>query len=740
VRLLAGFLFAPVIWAQAPTALTVQSATSSQVRLSWSGTGGQYTVQRAPVGGAFTNVATVSATSYTDTQIDAYLQFTYQIVQAGTSGTAPSNQVTVGPPPSGLSLAAASPLNGDQVNLTYGDNVSLAFDGNGDPAFAFIFADPNSDGNAAEGQLWFRSWNRAQAQWNPLVLVAAPGDVSNGNRASIALAFDTSTKTFALATEDISGNIRVYASTNGGVAWTLTTTFTGANGLGGLNAPALALGAGNLYLAFQAGGDTGLQYVTGKLAANPSSWSMPSVPALNNVGPAFTGSAPAVAIDNSGNPAVAFWAPDLTANVGYNAILFFWRPAGTTPPVQVANTGNNQSGDPLAVRMVFYQGNPRIGFSANISAAAAAAGQNVNFVRSDDGGKTWQPVVVIPTDGNSSDDYPLDVAVDSSDTGALAFDENVAAGDGSEKCGVPKLALSSDLVHWTVCQVAPDLGSFNGAPGAVQLAFGGNSKRYVVWQSNGDGVTNSGVVMYRDPPDNQPTGPVISNVSDAESSRATIVPGEWVAIYGANFAGSTRTWTQADFDAAGSGNLPTNLSGVSVQFGGIPGAVYFISPTQIDVQAPMGITGTVPVTVTNNGSVSGSFNVTIVQNAPSLFNYPGGSNLYPAAVHANGSLIGDPAVTGTSSKAAAGETILLFVNGLAPSPSGVFINAPIPFSGTVTVTIGPATATPSFAGLVAAGEYQVNVAVPATLTTGNYPITITVGGQVSPSNIILPVQ
>jgi hypothetical protein len=55
-----------------------------------------------------------------------------------------------------------------------------------------------------------RSWNRAQAQWNPLVLIATPGDVSNGNRSTIALAYDTSTRTFGLATEDLAGNIDLY--------------------------------------------------------------------------------------------------------------------------------------------------------------------------------------------------------------------------------------------------------------------------------------------------------------------------------------------------------------------------------------------------------------------------------------------------------------------------------------------------------------------------------------------------
>jgi hypothetical protein len=278
--------------------------------------------------------------------------------------------------------------------------------------------------------------------------------------------------------------------------------------------------------------------VTGKLSADPKTWTTVSIPAISSsVGAASPGTSPAVAIDNSGNPAVAFWAPDQTTDGGQ--ILFFWRPAGGAAPVMAANTGGDQPQE-LGVRMVFYQGNPRIVFAGATSMANGGTGQNVNFVRSDDGGKTWQPSVAIPTDVGSSDDYPVDIAVDSNDNGALAFDQNTS--NGEAVCGTPKLALSTDLVHWTTCQVAPDLGDFNGAPGAIQIKFGGNNKRYVVWQSNGNDSTNSGVVMYRDPPNNQPTGPAITNVLDAESSRATIVPGEWVAIYGANFAGTTRTW------------------------------------------------------------------------------------------------------------------------------------------------------------------------------------------------------
>jgi len=727
---------AATAWAQSPpppTGLTVKSATSAQTQLTWSGTASSYTVQRALVGAAFVNIATVTTTSYTDTTLDPYNQTVYQVI-AGTTATAVSNQVMVGPPPSGLSLAAAAPASGVDVNITYGQNVSLAFDGNGDPAFAFIFGDPNNDGNAPEGQLWFRSWNRAQVQWNPLVKVATPGNVTSPYEAVVALAYDISASTFALASQDLAGNLDLYVSTNGGAAWTLKTTFTSASGIDG---PALALASGNIYLAYQAGGSDGLQYVTGKLSAAASTWSTKAVPAIPNVGAALPGKSPALALDNSGNPAIAFWAPDTTQS--YNAILFFWRPAGSSAPVAVASTNNTQS-DTVGVRMTFYQANPRIVFNALTSDAEANNDSEVHFVRSDDGGKTWQKPVLIPPDGNESTNYPLDVAIDSSGNGALAYESNEAAGDGSQKCDSPKLALSSDLTNWSVCQVAPDLGTFNGNPGAIQIAFGGNNRRWVVWQSNGDSVSNSGVVMYREPPPNQPAGPAVSNILDAESSRATIVPGEWVALYGANFAGATRTWNGADFTAAGNGNLPVNVAGVTVQFAGLPAAVYFVSPTQLDVQAPMGISGTVPVVVSNNGTPGTAFNVSVVQNAPSLFYYPAGTNLYPAAVHIDGTLIGDPAVTPSATKAKAGETIILFVNGLAPSPSGVIIGGAIAYAGPVTVTIGTTAVTPAFTGLVAAGEYQINVVVPSSLKTGSYPITVATQGQTSPSNITLPIQ
>jgi uncharacterized protein (TIGR03437 family) len=167
--------------------------------------------------------------------------------------------------------------------------------------------------------------------------------------------------------------------------------------------------------------------------------------------------------------------------------------------------------------------------------------------------------------------------------------------------------------------------------------------------------------------------------------------------------------------------------------------VYFTLGSQINAQAPTGLGGNVTVTVSNNGSFSAPFTTTAVPVAPSLFYYPAGGQVYAASRHLSGTLVGDPAAVAGAAKALPGETIELYVNGLASSPGGTIISTYVPDTNPVTVTIGTAMVTPISAGLAAVGEFQVNVAIPMGLTPGNYPITVSTQGQTSQSGVILPV-
>jgi uncharacterized protein (TIGR03437 family) len=239
--------------------------------------------------------------------------------------------------------------------------------------------------------------------------------------------------------------------------------------------------------------------------------------------------------------------------------------------------------------------------------------------------------------------------------------------------------------------------------------------------------------------------PAVGSVQDAESARKSIVPGQWMAIYGSGLANSTRVWNIADFKggtAPGSA-LPISLDGVQVTIGGQAAAVYFISPTQIDVQAPANLpAGSANAIVDNNGIFSAAVPVTVATTSPAFFSYGAGGNLYPAATSLSGVLIGDPAISGSSvKKALPGQTIILYANGLASSQAGVIVT-PATFSTPISISAGAYPLTVLGGALVSAGEFQINVQLPADIPPGSYPLSLSLpNGSTSTAGVtvLLPV-
>jgi len=215
------------------------------------------------------------------------------------------------------------------------------------------------------------------------------------------------------------------------------------------------------------------------------------------------------------------------------------------------------------------------------------------------------------------------------------------------------------------------------------------------------------------------------------------VSGSWVTVKGVNLSKTTRAWSGADIV---NGNLPTSLDGVSVKINGQPAFVYYISSTQINVQAPAGLPSAwVTVEVINNGVSTGPVLTHAVQNSPGAFVYPvGDGRLFAVATEPDGTVIGDASAVAGVRSAAPGDTIVIYASGLAPSPAGTATPAP-PALSLVQVTIGGKAADLKFAGLISPGLFQINVVVPS-VPDGDQPLVININGAKSPGNVVLTVH
>jgi uncharacterized protein (TIGR03437 family) len=242
----------------------------------------------------------------------------------------------------------------------------------------------------------------------------------------------------------------------------------------------------------------------------------------------------------------------------------------------------------------------------------------------------------------------------------------------------------------------------------------------------GPSITTGGIV------------PIFSTVS-------TIQPGEWVSIFGTNLAASFATWT---------GNFPVSLANTSVTINGKSAYLWYVSPTQINLQAPNDTTtGPVSVVVTTpNGTASST--VMLAQYSPS-FSLLDTKHVTGIIIRSNGSgaygggtydIIGP---TGTSlgyatTAATAGDVVELFAVGLGPTNPPVSAGQPFaaaaPVATPVNVLINNVSVAPVFAGLSSAGLYQVTVVIPSGLGKGDVPLVAMAGGLQTQAGVWISLQ
>ncbi|HMD70498.1 MAG TPA: protease pro-enzyme activation domain-containing protein [Bryobacteraceae bacterium] len=298
--------------------------------------------------------------------------------------------------------------------------------------------------------------------------------------------------------------------------------------------------------------------------------------------------------------------------------------------------------------------------------------------------------------------------------------------------------------------VVPSAGS---GPGVVSVTASGGGLSNSVFKATLTFQAPQAVPSFINVPVTLTIGshPVVisaGGVVPVDSAASTIQPGSWVSIYGSNLASGTAVWN---------GDFPTTLGGVSVTIDGKPAYLWYVSPGQINLQAPADTaTGPVSVLVQNsNGSATST--VTLSQQGPAFLLLGDGRHaagiiydLKGGGTQGGGTydFLG-PASAGAGFRPAkAGELVSLYGIGFGPTNPPVAPGQPYncPATGCATMVTSPKitvegiTVPLAFAGVVSAGLYQFNFYLPTNAGSGDQMVQATVNGVQTPTNVYVPIQ
>lgn len=240
-----------------------------------------------------------------------------------------------------------------------------------------------------------------------------------------------------------------------------------------------------------------------------------------------------------------------------------------------------------------------------------------------------------------------------------------------------------------------------------------------------------------------PHPPEITGISDAFTGQPGSAPTTWTAIYGTALSTGTRTWD----GAIQASQLPGTLDGVSVKINGRAATMYFISPGQVNVLAPLDDTvGEVQVTLSNAYGDSPTFQIRKGETLPAFYApFAESSRLMVTAVALDGTLVGKPGVDPRVGRGARpGEIVQFFATGFgrtnpAVASDRLFAGAP-EVAAAPRITIGGREAALLGKGnLVSPGLYQFNLTIP-DLADGDHAMVAEIGSVRGSPNVFLTVR
>ncbi len=242
--------------------------------------------------------------------------------------------------------------------------------------------------------------------------------------------------------------------------------------------------------------------------------------------------------------------------------------------------------------------------------------------------------------------------------------------------------------------------------------------------------------------------PTISSggIVNAASFRAGGAPNTWISIFGTGLATTTAGWNPSTIQGS---LLPTSLAGTEVFIDGVRAPISFVSPGQVNALVPgIATRGWVEVQVRVNNQPTQIGYLFVRDADPAFFVYAPQNGRFPAAQHADAVAVGPVGLFqgGPPSRPAAPvSAVVLYGTGfgetvLGLDPATFFQGASELLDlGDLSIGLGPSTARVTFAGLVAPGLYQINIAVPS-YQDGDYFLNAVVGELTTQPGLELVVR
>jgi uncharacterized protein (TIGR03437 family) len=279
---------------------------------------------------------------------------------------------------------------------------------------------------------------------------------------------------------------------------------------------------------------------------------------------------------------------------------------------------------------------------------------------------------------------------------------------GSVSFSIAGVSLGSAVLTGSVGRATATL-AVNG----LQLPSGGGTITATYDSSNSASVT----VSVTESGSRSTAQPAVSSVANGASFQPAFAPGSALSVFGSELSPSTAS--------ASSVPLPLSVSGVAVLVDGVAAPLYYVSPSQLNVQIPYETTvnGAAVLSINNNGQVT-TQTFQVAAAAPGIFTNSSGA-LVPTA---SAALRQEVAfyITG------AGAVSPPIPDGAAPAQSTALADLPKPVQNT-TVTIGGVEAAIDFIGIPygLVGVTQINVTVPAGIAAGAQPVVVRVNNVAS---------